>query len=152
MSKKAEWVGMILIVILSVIVGAMMFSPDPQPPEVITNVDTVTVTVIDYIDQDPIVIEKIVTLRDTIFIESGDTVATEVAQLDTVFSDSSKISIDYFVTPRAFKVDYTPAPIKVKEIHITKTEYIDTHKRWDNFKTGTTVGIVITAIIVYLVK
>jgi hypothetical protein len=151
-SSKTEWFGGLLIVGLSIGLGALMFAPDPKPPIVNNTIDTVTVTVIDYIDREPVIIQKIVTLRDTIFVESGDTVTTEVAQLDTVFSDSASISVDYFVTPRVFKVNYTPAPIQVKEIRITNTEYIDTHKKWDRFRIGAYSGVLGTALLFFLVK
>ena len=153
--RRGEWATALIIVGLSIIVGALMFAPEPLPPTVITEVDTVETIVVEYIPQDPIVIEHIVEVKDTVYITvGGDSIDTEYASLDTAFEDSARLSIDYFITPRVFSVEYMPAPIKVKEIIITKdqTVYVDTSAWWDRFDYGAYTGIATSAILVYLLK
>lgn len=137
------------------IIGALAFAPDAPPPRVVTETDTVAVTIIDYIDKDPIIIEREVAIRETIYVSvGGDSVETEVAELDTVFSDSAQISINYYVKPRVFQVQYFPAPVEVRKITITRenTTYVDTSLWWDKAMYGYVSGVISTAILVYLVK
>lgn len=153
--SKSEWLGAILIVVLSMIIGAIAFAPDAPPPRVVTETDTVAVTIIDYIDKDPIVIEREVAIRETIYVSvGGDSITTEAATIDTLFSDSAYIAVSYFITPRVFKIDYTPAPVEVREITITKehTAYVDTSAWWDKAKYGFGVGLTTTALLVSLLK
>ena len=148
--------NILIFILLVSILGFLIFWPEhePLPPTVITTVDTVESIVIEYIDQDPIYIEKKVYIKDTVYVNGVDTIATEVAALDTTFADSARISLDYYIRPSIFQVQYTPAPIKTKEIVITKenTVFVDTSKFWDKFKYGFPTGIATSAILVYLLK
>ena len=129
MEKALRYSAVILLIIAAVWFGSWNF------PQTVVDVvhDTLTTTVVDYVYQDPITVRDTVKIRDTLYIFNDDTVATGVASMDTVFADSSRIAIDYFIEPKVFEVDYLPAPVKIIEntVTVTNTVYIDSSAWWD---------------------
>ena len=148
--------NILIFILLVSVLGFLIFwqSPDTTPPTVITNIDTVETIIIEYQPQDPIYIEKKVYIKDTVYVSGVDTITTEVAGLDTTFSDSAQLSLDYYIRPSVFQLRYTPAPIKTKEIVITKENitYVDTSKWYDRFDYGAYTGIATSAVLVFLLK
>lgn len=86
--------------------------------------DTLTVTHTEYVKQDPIIIKEKVVVRDTTIIYKDKPIQTEVARLDTVFAEGSRLSVSYFINPRIFEIEYEPAPAEVKTIEKTITETV----------------------------
>ena len=153
MKNKIEWAILIAIVGVAMWLGAYLFTTEPVVPETI--IETDTVTVVEYIKSDPIIIEKQVTVRDTIYIDSkGDSVETGVARLDSIFDSGAELEVSYFLSPRVFEINFTEAPIEIREVKVTetRTEFIDTHKWWDRAKYGFYVGVTTASAIVYLLK
>jgi hypothetical protein len=151
MKSNIQWVLIAILVVVSIFL--FVSQPDPPPPETITVTKTDTLT--QYIESDPIIIEKQVTVRDTIYIDAeGDSIQTEVARLDSSFDSGAELSVSYFISPRVFKVDLIEAPIEVKTItnNVTVTEFVDNHPKWDRFKYGLWSGIATTALVIFLVK
>lgn len=152
-----KYIGWFLALILLLALGISIFrKPEPKKvylDKIVTKTDTIVV--VDYIKSDPVYIEKEVTIHDTIFITtSGDSVETELARLDTVFQDSAKLSVSYYLAPRVYDISYYPAPVKSKTVTIKELEtvYVDSSAWWDNALVGGVGGSLFTAIIVSLVK
>lgn len=138
---------------MAIIVYLLFFVPTPEP---IT--ETVTVTEVDTVfapAPPPIIVSKEVTLIDTfyVYVATGDTINTEVAELDTTFIDSASLSIDYFLEPRTFEIEYQPAPPQVIEKTVTETvtNYVDMSKWWDKFVYGFSGGVGFMLILLYLI-
>jgi hypothetical protein len=136
----------ILIFIGGYFVGINTY--EPPAPVVITETDTL------YVPSEPVVIWKtatitktihdttIITDNDTIYIESGIT----VARTDTIFNEG-RLGIQYFYPPVGrFNLDWRPFPQKI--IIQTVVEYKDREERWWERKEYWLVGGVIIGAIV----
>jgi len=147
MKNSISAVLFIVIIILAGLAGYMLA---PERVEYRTDTTIDTITVIDYIEADPITVTKTVTVHDTVYVTDQDTIVTEVASLDTVFADSATIEINYYITPKVFDLSYTPAPVKTinNTIYHTTVSYVDTSAWWDR----AWVGVAGTAVVVFLLK
>lgn len=154
-SIKDIFAGLGLVAILVLV--AMLYygeeKPPVPPPSIVVQTDTVIV--VDYIDKDPVYIEKKVIVRDTVYVHpEGDTTDTGFAPLDTTFRTGDRLSVIYYIEPRVFDIEFYPAPAESVTTTITNTEYvyIDSSAWWDTFRIGATSGVIATALLTFLVK
>ena len=85
-----------------------------------TMVDTVQVETVKYVELPAEVDTMTLTMTefvqlpgDTIWIEKEVEIPTEVARLDTLLEEG-KLSLEYFVTPRYFNLQWEPIPLEVR--------------------------------------
>lgn len=151
----------LLAVVLAIVMLLLLGLFYPVEPEIqILDREVVkrdTILVVDYIDKDPVYIEKEIIVHDTVYVNtSGDSVKTEVARLDTTFEDSARLEIAYYLAPRIYDVIYYAPPIESKTVTVNTTEYVyvdsSATELWDRAKYGYVAGVVSTALLVYLVK
>lgn len=146
--------SLILVLGIMAIIAAFILGKVFAPDNTVTITETVEVVSIDtlFIDKEPVIITETVTLVDTLIITETDTIITEVATIDTVFQEG-KLRVDYFLTPKVFKLDWRPYPQEVIYQEVLKTEYIVEERAWwDTPPVLIGTGMLGTAILVALVK
>ena len=117
----------IVSLVLAVICGWLARSPSViYETEVVRD----TVATIDTVEVYGLIeIKETVVVTDTLFIDSGgDTISTEVAELDTIFIDGARLSVAYFISPRIYDIKYKPAPVQIRTVEITNT--VTAPRRW----------------------
>ena len=145
MRKKIKNVSL-LISIVAIFALAYVFKPTPyippSQPQIITHTDTLT----EYTQLDPIIIERQVIVRDTVYISTqGDSIATGVARFDTTFDSGSELGVSYFISPSIFNIDFEEAPIKTITItnDTMSTVYVDSSAWWDKWWVGASGTVVL---------
>jgi len=142
------------VIVAIAMVGCYFLGMYVKGNNTVTITETVEVVSIDtlFIDKEPVIITETVTLVDTLIITETDTIITEVATIDTVFQEG-KLRVDYFLTPKVFKLDWRPYPQEVIYQEVLKTEYIVEERAWwDTPPVLIGTGMLGTAILVALVK
>lgn len=142
--------GLFDILLILVIAGLIWYIAT-QEPEIVTNTETITDVDTVYIEKEPIKIVKYIEKLETDTIHVRDTVyITEVASIDTVF-DEGELSVDYYVIPQIFDIEWSPYPKTV----IMNTKYVHIYhkaKWYEKPLINVAMGAVFTGGVVWLVK
>ncbi|MBC8551510.1 MAG: hypothetical protein H8D23_17835 [Candidatus Brocadiales bacterium] len=131
-------------------------APIPECPEITTD----TLTVVEYrevVKTDTVLVTAAV-IGDAIIEDPGVIFTPEILRVDTTFADSAEIVLTINEATNVVDMEYTPAPIRVKEVTINNVVHeikevpmpIPTVEKAKLIAVGAGIGIVISAALLLL--